>query len=327
MDELFHPSLIYAPPKHKDNILGGITRLPHDIVLASGDWRPYVLAHEKQNQFGLETFNCTGFAATNVIESLFHHNFGIKMNFSDRALAVAAGTGQGGNLLSKVADTIRDVGLAQESTWPWLPEVNTEAGYIMPVSFAVKVEEEDFHEFYDIDWEWCYPEVDAVLSFKTALKFSPIAIGSQYAYESSKDAAGVYHPNPANPVSHSTCLLFIDEDGYKYVQDSYVEPIKKLSPDFPIPYGLRYWAARKSEVPAPMPAYHFLEDHRYFLADAGGATLFFLGGKLRHDDLAKCLDQWIGRNDGDIKGKSATITTVELVGVPLYNLKGEPVNL
>lgn len=315
MDELFKPGLTYQLPKTLDYVLGGVSGLDVAPVLASGDWRPFVSEHEKQKPTPVfDPLDCTAFAATNVLEALFFKQYARKLNFSDRALAFVDGNTVQGNTLSAPAEAIRKIGLCLESTWPAVGFTEWDKYYVEP-SDAAKAEMAEFVKTYNVGWEWCYGD------WKEALKLSPLAVALPYAYESSKDEAGVYHFT-GGPVNHSVCLLFIDEMGYKYIQDTYETPVKKLDPSYPISYGLRYSLGLQADAPKPMP-YAFQEGFRYFLNDAGGATLFFFAGKLRKDDLAKCLDQWFGRNDGDVKGKSVTITLNELKDVELFNLKGE----
>ena len=109
--------------------------IPYEVVNESGDWRPYVVRHEKQKD-PLETMACVSFSCNNCLEIQYNF-FGIDKNFSDRFLAEMSGTTPQGNYLDKVADTARIVGLVDEMDYPNVPKATTWDEYYKTIPMEI----------------------------------------------------------------------------------------------------------------------------------------------------------------------------------------------
>src|ERR1044071_1097623 len=91
--------------------------MPYEVVLQSGDWRPFLPVGEHQYSHNVDTMACVSFSCDNDLE-IQRKQQGVDVNYSDRFLAKMSGTTQQGNYLDKVADTARTIGLVKEEEWP-----------------------------------------------------------------------------------------------------------------------------------------------------------------------------------------------------------------
>lgn len=308
----------------KDWILGGISGMAKDILQPDRNWLPFLPVYEPQSFPWGDTMSCVTFSAWNAVETMAKRRHGMDLNKSDRFTAKLSGTTATGNNFWNVAESITRLhGAVEQASWP-----NGDAA-----SFA------DFFKeipqlVIDEGNKWLAGEYviqreyvpDDIASLWEALQYGPI----QVAIHAYGPLVNDVYQRTEDQGNHAVLLYSAVDGQYFEIYDHYTNLYKKLA------WNTRFWGAmrfdirKKSELqpaPAPTPVYQFVENHRYFLAAAGGRTLLFAGGKLRLDNLAKILDQWLGRNDGNVIGKNHTITLNELTGVQLYNLKGDPVTL
>jgi hypothetical protein len=96
--------------------LGGT--IPYEVVLESGDWRPFLPVGEKQRPALTDVKACVTFSDLSSLEIQGKQQTGIENNWSDRFIAKLSGTTPQGNYLDKVADTVRKFGLVKESDYP-----------------------------------------------------------------------------------------------------------------------------------------------------------------------------------------------------------------
>lgn len=117
--------------------------IPYEVVLESGNWLPYNVGAEKQKD-PVESMGCVTFSLGNNLE--IQHKFkGIDINLSDRFTAKMSDTQMNGNTFERVADSMRNIGVVREETWPNSPKAQTWAEYYrMPpqevINKAVKVD-------------------------------------------------------------------------------------------------------------------------------------------------------------------------------------------
>lgn len=184
-----------------DYVAGVNSPLPFSDVLDTGDWSPFAPSNEWQLSKYLETFNCTGFSLTNIIEFLLNFMIARKMlppshldflkingyfddygkvDLSERALGTMAGTGDNikkgllGNYFTTVIDTARKMGLAPNRAWSWDQgkELTTDA-YYAPVSDNVKALALRFNDYFQINYERLNDQSLA----PAALKQCPLWVG------------------------------------------------------------------------------------------------------------------------------------------------------
>lgn len=113
-----HGVLLGSRPE--DWIAGAVGSLTYEERLPSGDWRPYLVLKEYQK--GKEdSMSCVSFSACSSIEIQEKFLTGKENNYSDRWIAKMSGTTAEGNYLYKVGDTIRNLGLVKEESYPAPP--------------------------------------------------------------------------------------------------------------------------------------------------------------------------------------------------------------
>lgn len=331
-DVLLNTGVLQRPPSAKDWVLGGITGLDRVVRRPDGNWLPFKSEpHEMQLRYGRDFMTCTKFAALDAVEAFMFGVYGIRVNYSERALAIFCNQPKDGDNLANVAETIRTMGLVPEEECPWTEDLDTFEKYMtLPPGELERLKAigQAWLEKWKFGWDFVYDNWGD-LSIYDALKLSPIFAAGLYAYESSKDADGAYHSSlPDSDRTTHAFTLMNAEGGYKFIDDSYVAQIKKLAPDFRIPVGVRIDIVENVTKP-PMSTYVFKEGYKYFVAESKGFTLFCFAGKLRLDDLAKCTDQWLSRNKGkgNILDLQDTVTPRELAGHKVYDLKGNEVDV
>lgn len=178
--------------------------IPYEVVLESGDWRPFIPLGEKQ-QDPAETMACVTFSCMSILETQIKQQTGTEPNYSDRFIAKLSGTTHQGNYLDKVADTVRTIGVVNETDWPKPPNYNWDSYYApIPQDVINKAQKLDI----------AYESMTATLdNLKRALKQSPVQIIL------TKDS-----PN------HAVTLVHLDEKkDNAYYFDSYSPFLKKTN--------------------------------------------------------------------------------------------------
>lgn len=109
--------------------ISGQAKIPYVAFEPDHNWNQDLVRFENQSIPGLETYNCTGFAATTQIEILEKRLYNIEKNYSDRWVGIIAGTHEGGNDPHIVYEAIRKYGLIPESMLPWDDSIKTLEDY------------------------------------------------------------------------------------------------------------------------------------------------------------------------------------------------------
>lgn len=324
MPDIKNYGLVLEPPRATDWWLGGISGITRTVIRPDGDWRPFLPPIEIQRTPSFDTMACVTFSALNCIETIIKAKYGADVNLSDRFIAKLSGTTSQGNSFYNVAEAIKKFGDVLDGKWPF-DGVKTFAEYYAEIpQWIVDLAKELLVE-YDIRYEFVWDTPDKLLD---ALRYAPVQIAI-HAYGTYDKASDRFLRTDGRG-NHAVSLINAVPNDHWLIFDHYEWAFKKLAWDSRLWGALCYYVEKKNPTPPPMSTYKFEEGHRYFVADGLGGTIFMLAGKLRLDDLAKCNDQWLGRiaeGDGQIKGKSHTITLKELEGVHLYDLKGNDLGL
>lgn len=290
----------------KDYIAGGVSACPPEELMPSGDWLHYAPTHEMQSRDNVDLAMCTNFAATDCIEAYISKKWGLQTNWNERALAVMSGQKKYGNSISTVAEAIRTKGLVPQELHEWKPkEHNTYDKMITATKEELKDWYEAGQEFllnYDVKWEWVYEPV-----MKEALKSSPLFVASLYASEGNKEN-GIYqtHAPQSELTTHATALMKIEDDGTKWVDDSYATQLKHLSSDFRIPIGIRFHIEKPNENNMYYPPHNSL----VIVADTGERLMYVGGDDIYADDSGKILLEVQARNAKDGLSRSFPIVHV-----------------
>lgn len=199
--------------------VGGVTGIAGK-PLSSGHWfiEGHIPPGEWQANTSFDSFNCTGFGYTNRLEILWHRVKGIWRNFSDRWIAIVAGTVPGvGNDSHTVGEAGRKFGLLDEADLPFDSSIQTASQFYAPkppsqtlLSKAKSFLEEcvPLH-----DWVDSTPE-----SLKYALQYSPLGVAVS-AWFRGQD--GLYYFPPGMKPNHDTTLVDYEEGSWWLIFDSY----------------------------------------------------------------------------------------------------------
>lgn len=215
----------------KDHVLGGVFDKSGPVLVEDGQWLKYLPIKEYQAKF-TETNSCMSFAWLNVMEIMNLRLFGKEVNYSDRYLAIASGTGPNGNTPTKVCETQRSIsGAIPEEMLPFSEDIDSQQKYLSPNPLDKKYYDEGrkWLEKYEARHYWV--PTDA-MSLMLALKKSPLVV-SVVAWQENN---GIYIRPPGYNDNHATVLFGYVENEYWLIWDSYPdtdgEYLKKLSWDF-----------------------------------------------------------------------------------------------
>jgi len=234
--------------KPEDYVFGGASPVPFDILQPNGDWTDYTPEKELQSPNGFESYACATFATLNAIETLIFKQYGIKENFSDRFLAAASGTKEGGNSPHVVAEYIRKVGLILEGEYPYTKDIDTFQKYYGPIPPKLYEIAREFLDKYDFLHEYVTPIAPSI---EEALTSSPLGV-SVYAWVF-KDGKYI-HPQGVTD-NHWVLMTKWNKDSFT-VFDTYSDGpdasvCKEVAFDYMPAIIKRYWIQKK-EVAQPI---------------------------------------------------------------------------
>ncbi len=232
------PSNFIETPIFADEyIFGSNSKIQGDILRFDGDWRGFTPPFEDQFKNGIESMSCTVYGTLNAIEILLKDQFGYAEDYAERFISTLAGTTHNGNSPHKVAETIRNYGLIEESRLPFSTDIRTWEEYYASIPLNLKIEGKHWLRDWKFGHDWVItrdtPKADKNELLTDALKFSPVGV-SVFGWASDKD---VYVK--AGSDNHWTLLVYGDVN-YWYVLDSYAPYIKKLSKDYDFGFAKRY---------------------------------------------------------------------------------------
>lgn len=155
--------------------------LPFEVRNASADWRPYVPTQgEVQYDRFTDVQGCVSFSLTNSLETQGKKMDGRTYNWADRFLAKMSGTTKNGNFLYKVADTVRQYGLVNETTYPTPPDFTWDSYYADIPADVVAKGKAEFP--FTIAYEWVYSsgsiltDAQKMAALQRHLQHAPIQI-------------------------------------------------------------------------------------------------------------------------------------------------------
>ena len=288
--------LIPETPRPSDYIAGVNSPLVGTILIPSGDWSPYVPLGERQS-VPFETFNCTAFSLTNVIETLlkffisqgkvpqshidFLNNEGYRdpvtgdINCSERALGSMAGTTSAGNRLTTVIDTARKFGIAADKTWPFGGSNLTEYYATPPANVATQALK--FLDYFQINYEWFYNSPGTLTD---AIKECPLWVALCTC--GGWNTPPVAWCNAGDATNHAVELVKHDNINDPKIFDSYIPYLKDLALNYNIPYALKVFVTIKQ--PSPMIRRFIVNDHGTLgvMLDFGQGMVIFMADNPAH---------------------------------------------
>lgn len=232
-------------------VLGGLTSLPKVILQADGQWDAYLPEREVQYNDKFDTYNCTAYGTTAIVETLAKR-LGYQLpDRSDRYLGIMAETKPPGNDPHKVSQVARDFGLIAEASLPFKDLYTVSEYYSFKGAEAWKcdLEAQEFQNTLEVGHEYVFQgrtsREERTKKMKEALLYSPLGI-SVTAW-SLRD--GVY-VDDGKPNTHWTMCYGWNDKGWK-VFDSYDQTLKIVSYDHNIQICKRYSltkSIRKQEI-------------------------------------------------------------------------------
>lgn len=214
-------------------------------VNPSGNWMPWLPEKEPQSKNGVETFACGIWGTLNSIEEAIYFATGIRVNYSDRALAnIAKKYGildpKVGSDPHRVAELVRKIsGLLREERCPWTDDIKTADDFygILEQELTELIKEgQPWYNDWELNHKWVFnswdsPEVKRQ-KIEQALRTGPVS-GSVYAWvEGDK-----FYIKPKGAIDNHWTNIPRAESGQPYkCFDSYDNYIKDLDPlyDFAI---------------------------------------------------------------------------------------------
>jgi len=187
------------------------------------NWKKYLPSYEPQRR----TNFCVAFSRLNCAEAVAK-KAKIKLNLSDRHLAVISGTSYNGNSLFNVTEAFRKQGVVKERVCPWRPEWLTEPRKNWHRIFDLSSVRKDARRYFGGNYSW----VRTKQAMRDALAYSPLQVGLGIGYNWERE---IVVPPPSYYAYHAVTLYDMD-DKFLYIQDSLGKEFKKLTFNYPTPY-------------------------------------------------------------------------------------------
>jgi hypothetical protein len=316
----------------------GLTSVEEKFIFPNGCYA-FLPDFEVQTSIYFESNSCVAQSADNALEVLFAEGIASgriseeniswlrsegyftngKINFNDRALAIASGTNpDAGNSFARVYEAIRSQGVASENIWPWDwrerdAKINNKKNFWNEMLLPVRVKEQmtEFHKRFEVIAEWVELKDWGEAQKQGALQ------ACVYAWH--KRGNKYYRPE-GKKFNHAVLELQADEPE---IFDTYSPAIKQLesSADF---YGwaLKYNITEKKSMPEKIK----IENNvLVFCAEGAGKIGLHLDGRIIIDDVAKVLAVWFLRTPDKEIPKKRTITAQQWSLFEKINLKGEKI--
>jgi len=298
----------------KDYRFGLVTGLSTEVLNPSRNWSNWIPLYEPQSRTGWDSQSCVTFSALNCLEMLYFRQFGIERNFSDRFTAVASETTTRGNYLSKVAETIRTVGLVDEQDYPFSDDIKDFWEFHKkPLPDELFIKADKFLDQFKVGWEWAGASQATI---RAALQFSPLSVTVEVG--NSVNNKGYYVNHDIIQYGHAIALYAITDDHYK-CYDHYTNKFKNYDILYNFGAVMRWSLENKKPMKNPL---NLLNNTLVQCVEGKGEIGLYLDDKIIVDDLAKILATWIIRNNGAISRVKA-ITLDNWNKYDKTNLKGE----
>lgn len=233
----------FVPPTQisPDNyILGGLTKLPTEVINPTGKWFEYRPIYEPQFGEGWDTFGCTVWGTENAIEILLKKLTGIEYNFSERFIYILGEIRPPGADPHKITEVIRENGLIENDL---LPMTASYEEFLTPDPMTSELLVEGQKWPYELKHEWVWKgeqtREERMAKIREAIKYSPLGVSVTAWFEEN----GVY-VDRGLPNSH-WCVLLEETDKGWLIFDSYDQATKVISFDHNIKFAKRYYLAPK----------------------------------------------------------------------------------
>lgn len=223
--------------KEGDYVFGLYSNVPKIILREDRDWFNVIPVPELQSP-KFETYSCVSHTTINAIETIEKFKGYETDNYSERFLASASGTKEGGNTPQNVAEYVRKVGMVTEELYPTEDAVSWEDYYktITPKMFEYArrwLDERTFmHEYVPSTPEAIYD----------ALGMSPLGVSVVGWFQD-----GEYFVKPDGMRdNHFTLCVGAKKGEYWIIFDSYAPFVKKVPWNTKFEVVKRFYVAEKT---------------------------------------------------------------------------------
>jgi hypothetical protein len=192
--------------KESDWEFGSEKTFGAQILVADGNWEPYLPALEIQKNRFMDSWSCVSYAILNGIEALAKRLFDVDWNKSDRFISNISGTIPGkGNSPSKVLDAITHNGLVPEEVFPFTEDMS-EKEYFNKSAITPQIKQigKDFLKDYEIQYSWVVTNSFNKEKTLEALKYSPLPTAVDFG---SPVSGGIIQPKLPNGYNHFELLI------------------------------------------------------------------------------------------------------------------------
>lgn len=230
--------------KNESHIFGNLNSVPFPVVQPDGDWSEYLVAKEFQNLNNVEPYACVIFTLLNCIEILIKKKYGVERNYSDRFLAQAVNTRNGGCSPEDACEFLRKIGVPPQDVWPFDTTVDsTDKFFAKPNQSIYEIAKE-----FTAEWDFMHKFVPSNHETITAaLTCSPLLM-SVYAWV---EQNGIYYrPDNMGDV-HATTLFYQRPGVFRRLFDSYDNPAIKDYRWSDLPQEVKVFSVTKREVTIP----------------------------------------------------------------------------
>lgn len=269
MDKKIPSALLTPIVKTKDYFQDGKTKIVYAVSNQTADFTKYLPTNEPQ-AYAFDTNECSTISATKCLEIIFNsirNDFSVEelktlqdagyidengnFNFSERFSGIMAGTSINGNSQNVVAESIRKFGLlpqrdlnySMEQSQKFSNQFDMCRDYYNPIAVtdAMKEKAKKIFDIVTIKYEWIWANGSKSCPAETmlkGLKQAPIQVGTPIC--SPWNITTPIKPCGDKTVHHATTIYKVDENGLLGDLDHYTPYLKTLSPDYFIPYALKY---------------------------------------------------------------------------------------
>lgn len=248
----------FVKPKiTKEDFRRGDGKLGAEVINPTGQWDESLPVLEPQNLY-FETFCCTVWNTIKCLCILAKRKFGEIWDKAERYNSVLAGIQEGyGGSPHNAAESIRKLGVVEQSSLPWTSDMNTFKEFASPKPMTQEYLDEGrrWLRSFTFGHEWVYAlgssrvksffyYLGYKLGFKTlqeammdALQYSPLGV-SVYAWIF--DSNGLAVKQPWQSDNHWTCCYGYVKDQYWLIYDSYLKCFVKCAWNYPFGFVKRY---------------------------------------------------------------------------------------
>jgi len=278
------PGFIPDIEKEEDYIFGAKTKLSGEVLLDSGDWRPYVPIMEQQRK-NFDTYSCVSFANNNACEIIHKFKYGEEVNYSDRFLSVVSNTIPGrGNSHNNVAEAKRIKGAVAEEIYPFTDSMSENEFFTYP---PVGVLDTGIKWF--VDYEYGYEKVRKT-DFEEALRRGPLQVAVDSRTNRTSQFQGADHS-----------IILVAKDTKYHAYDSYFGRKLEYDLDYPFSFGMRHLYNKVLKITINDMTFKLIRD-----MSTGKIYLVDSDGKIHHieqePDFIELMGQtaWVNKDWMDV---------------------------